>query len=66
MQSPDTTTRPRAVSAMMNCWPRVWPSPRADMDAGQEVVDVALDQLQPVLERGVEGGAEIVGVDDRR
>ena len=37
----------------------------ADMDAGKHVVDVALDQVQAMLERGVEGGAEVVGVDDR-
>ena len=36
------------------------------MDAGQHVVLVAVDQRDPMLDRGFQRGAQIVGVDDRR
>ena len=36
----------------------------AQVKARQKIVDIAFDQVQPVLERGVEGMAQIVGIDD--
>ena len=50
---------------MTNCWPIVWPLAEPHMDARQHIVLVAVDQRHAVLDRGLQRGAQIVGIDDR-